>query len=385
MTGLSRLGCVICLGVLPAAAQDRDAQLIDRIRAKVAQTLAHQPNYTCRLKILRAVRDPGAKGFRMLDAIRLEVALIEGQEMFSWPGDGRFENRDLSEFINAGALSSGSFALHLQNVFLSGSATFDYRGEETQNGRATHRFDYRVPREASEYALRFGDDAQIVSLSGAFWAESSTHDLVRLEVNLGDIPRSFAINLASETIEYAEMHIGGGSFRLPAMAESYLVAGNGGALRNRTEFSECHQYAGESSISFGPASPEPDELRSPATEKIDLPAGVTLELAFGQSLKIAGMATGDQLVALVQKDVQRDGRLLVPKGATARGRVHQLLRIPGKENYYVVSVDFHTLEFDNKRARLAGRLEYVNFRAGQSLRISGQPLFDDSTIPLWAR
>lgn len=59
----------------------------------MAQTLAVQPNYTCLETVERWVTPKNAKR-TLQDRVRLEVALVDGKEMFSWPGAEKFEATD---------------------------------------------------------------------------------------------------------------------------------------------------------------------------------------------------------------------------------------------------------------------------------------------------
>ncbi len=74
-------------GALGLAAQTLAPEqlLLDRIRAHMIDTLARQPNYTCVETVERSRRDGATRKFRLEDTLRIEVALVNGKEMFAWP------------------------------------------------------------------------------------------------------------------------------------------------------------------------------------------------------------------------------------------------------------------------------------------------------------
>src|SRR5207237_772673 len=83
------------------------------IKARAAENLQRLPNYTCTETIERTRRLHGSRKFQPLDILRLEVALVEGKELFSWPGAGKFEERGIGEIVGHGAASGKvAFALH---------------------------------------------------------------------------------------------------------------------------------------------------------------------------------------------------------------------------------------------------------------------------------
>ena len=82
-----RLLGVLCGSPLLLSAQlAPDVALLARIRTHMLETLERQPNYTCVETVERSRRAAAARRFQLQDTLRLEVALVEGHEMFGWPG-----------------------------------------------------------------------------------------------------------------------------------------------------------------------------------------------------------------------------------------------------------------------------------------------------------
>jgi hypothetical protein len=104
----------------------------------------------------------------MVDMLRLEVALVNGRELYKWPGSGSFKEVDLRDMIPTGAVGTGQFAGYAQSVFLAGVASYTYMGEESRNGRLQSRWDYVVPQNLSGFNLKVGAREAIVGFHGSF-------------------------------------------------------------------------------------------------------------------------------------------------------------------------------------------------------------------------
>src|SRR5579885_3335731 len=109
-------------GVLLLPAQDNsplapEILQLAKIKLRMISNLTRQPNYTCVETVERSRRDAPSRKARLVDTIRLEVALVDGKEMFAWPGTKKFEDVDLRDLVTTGAIGNGDFALHARAVF----------------------------------------------------------------------------------------------------------------------------------------------------------------------------------------------------------------------------------------------------------------------------
>jgi hypothetical protein len=340
-----------------------DVLLLARIKTKAAENLRSLPNYTCTETIERFKRGPNAKKDELVDRVRLEVALVDGKELFSWAGAGKFEEKGIAEIVGGGsAIGNGAFALHAKHVFLSPLPTFTYVGETALNGRPAIRYDYRVSQMVSTNRIRAGSNSSIVGYHGSFWVEKDTLDLIRLEVH-SDIPPSLDLSASSDVMEYHRECIGGAGFLLPQWSELLMIDREGNQSRNLTRLSECRQYAGESVLRFG--DPIPDAASPSARAKlIQLPAGLKVELRLETPIHSASSATGDPVKAVVSRNVTRNGKTLIPKGAVLTGRITLLRK---RADRYVVGLDFAAIEFDNGRGQFRASLKDPGHGSQRSL------------------
>jgi len=331
-----------------ASAPDASSILLERVRAHMAETLSRQPNYTCLETIDRSNRGSKEKEFRLEDTVRLEVALVDGKEMFAWPGSKQFEDTDMRDFIPTGMFGNGDFGLYANAVFKGRSTEFQYQGQVKMGDRVTDRFDFRVPAP-SGIKIRQQELTATVSYHGAFYAEAGTLDALRLEVEADALPPKLELRLVSDTMEYKRTRIGSGDFLLPSLSEIKMVSSRGDASLNVVRFSACHEFAGESTLKFG----DDDDVASTATpamkQELLLPknAGITLKLV--GEIDTNKVAVGDPVKATVASDVKEKGKVVLAKGVAVSGHI---IRVERYQDFTVLGLMFEEAESETAHVRL---------------------------------
>lgn len=349
-------------GVALAFAQDLPPEtlLLARIKVHMAEQLRRQPNYTCVELIERSRRPAGSRRYQFLDTLRLEVALVDGKELFAWPGARKFEEKRLEDIVTGGgAIGNGNFALHARAVFQSNAPTFRYAGETFTAGRRVARYTFRVPRLTSGYSIRMGEARETVGYEGSFAADADSLDLIHLEIVATEIPPTLPLDHSRDRMAYSRLPIGGAEFLLPTESELVMVDLAGNESRNRTLFSNCRQYSGESVLSFDDPPDAPSPQPAPKTE-LDLPADLSLELALLEPLDLDRAAIGDPVRARLARPLKHGKQVLFPKDAVATGRLRFLER---HANFLLAGFTFESLESDSARASLRLALDLDAFLA----------------------
>jgi hypothetical protein len=360
--------------------------LLARIKVHMMETLTRQPNYTCLETIERWQRSGLARTYTFLDRLRLEVALVDGKEMFAWPGSQRFEDHDIREWVPSGTFGTGEFAAHSRVVFGSNAATFEPRGEQdfSKSDRETRRavrFDFTVPQLVSGYRIRTGVAEAVVGYRGSFYVDPQSLDLMRLEVFADDLPASLKLKSVSDRMNYARIPIGEGDFLLPESSEVVLVDLAGHQERNELHFTACRKFTGQSKLSFDDAEPAP--LAAPAQKsELELPRNLEIALSLTDDINLEAAAIGDPVKARLRDDLKLRGRLLLAKGATASGRISRLERHP---NFTVLGLIFTDLDSSAGHARL--ELQFDRAVSGtvtqsRSWWVSFSPMEHEGLIPL---
>ncbi|MBV9399574.1 MAG: hypothetical protein JO062_16445 [Bryobacterales bacterium] len=366
-------------------AQPEADSVLAQIKNHMVETLARQPNYTCLETVERSRRDGSTRKFRLQDTLRIEVALVDGKEMFAWPGSKQFEDRDFRELIPTGTFGTGDFALHARSVFGGNSPVYQPQGEQKLDGRPAVQYDFRVARQRSGYQIRTRDAEAVIGYHGSFYVDPQSFDLMRLEVVGDDLPSQLKLKAIWDRMDYAHLRIGDGDFLLPDSSEIVVIDLNGEESRNRVRFSACHQYAGRSTLSFEDPDPAAGTPAPVSKAELELPANLDLMLSLVDEIDTDKAAIGDPVRAQLTGDLKWKGHLLAPKGATASGRISRVERHP---NFTLLGVIFSELESATFHARLDLSFDRVagvdTLKPGRDWLMNTPPLDHEGLVPLKA-
>ena len=360
----------ICTALLVACAvlgaQEAPPEgLLTRIRAKARENLTRLPDYTCLQTVERSRRSRPGEEFRPFDTLKLEVGLAGDREVFAWRGSKQFSDKELADMVGSGTIGNGNFGLHVKNVFLSTAPEFTYEGVKTRNGKQVYHYTFEVPQELSTYEIRVPPRKARVPFHGAFWVDAETLDLMRLEVDAEDIPDALGLARASDAMDYARMQIGNSSFLLPRASELLMAGLSGDESRNRTEFTGCRQYVGESSLRF-----ETEEAKPPRTPAVPDPGRRALaprtafELALETEIDPETAAAGDPLKATLSSPIKDGEQIVVPAGTPVTGRLVRIEKQALPFPHYIVAVEFHTLQGPAGPVEFTASMEKVHPTAG---------------------
>jgi hypothetical protein len=359
--------------------------LLERVRAHMLETLARQPNYTCLETVERSNRTGKEKQYRLLDTVRLEVALVDGREMFAWPGSKQFEDTDLRAFVPTGMFGNGDFGLYANAVFGGRSTEFEYKGEVKLGERLTTRFDFQVP-VAFGMRIRVPDLTATVGYHGSFYAEAGTQDALRLEVEADALPEKLDLREVSDTMEYQRARIGNGEFLLPSVSETVMVSLRGDASRNLVRFSSCREFAGESTLKFGAddeAAAGPSSTSPAAKQELKLPKNAEIALRLVGEIDTDTAAVGDPVRAELASAVKEKGRVVFAKGIEFSGRI---IRLEHYQTCTVLGLMFEEAESETAYAKLDLTMDRAmgadTLGPAQRCGVSSPPRPHEGLVPL---
>lgn len=369
-----------------APAREDPRELLLRIRARVMETVNRLPKYMCTQTIDR-VRNEPAPTFRPppcdallrfknagtlkvhpveSDRLRFDVGIAGTREIYSLAGENRFDDRGLLDMVQ-GAISTGSFSSLLRMIFEIDSsrllmqpaasfsfdrpwraqASFFYLGEKTSDGRALVEFGFRIPVEESHYTFRnSGNKPVITAYDGTFLADSATLDLARLTVQTSEIPIETGVCQATTALDYRRFHLNHADFLLPVETRLQVIGSRGTENHNRTVYSGCREFLGESTVKF---EPPPDDL-SPQSSKASsapllvVPAGFPFTLVLTQDIDTSTAAAGDPVTAKLAGAIREGSRVFVPEGAAVRGRIVRIERFYVPYSYWTIVIKLETVE-----------------------------------------
>jgi hypothetical protein len=351
------------LGGLAVWAADAAQDLLNKTRANVVDNLKRFPRYVCVQTVTRqeyqmppegsscasviAYRDRknAERNLRWHDKLRLDVAVGDKSDMYSWAGASKFDSEDISHIVARGTSGSGEFASFLTGVFGGDAEKFTYSGlKDLPIGRLAV-FDFAVPVESSHY--RYTVDAKgyaTIGYRGSFFVDPATADLRELDVDVNEFPQTSGVCRVQDKIEYAQTKIGDDTFLLPSHSSMEVLYGNSTESSNETTFSGCREYVGDSTIRFDvdENGNTPDEVKR--RELPPLPPKTRLRVRIDPPVDAATAAAGDPITGVVISTVKEKGVVLVNAGDKLKGRIVRLEQTVRPEPQWTFAIVFGTLE-----------------------------------------
>jgi hypothetical protein len=352
------------------AQQGDPMDLLRRVQARVANSLDRLPRYMCTETIDRSQYEPNVHGrgtecdegpARQLthlatsDRLRMDVAMAPTGEMYSWVGENRFDDRDLFDMVREGAISTGSFSGFLTAIFRTEDASFTYDGETTNGGRTVAEFGFSVPYEKSHHFYGRSPHRVITGYDGTFLVDPQTSDLVQLVVRTRQLPPETSSCYASNTLEYGRVSMGGSDFLLPSASSLRIVHRDGGVFENHTVFSNCHEFLGESTISFNPppGAPAAQARHGLLSRALSIPPGLRFRVALSQGIDTATAAAGDPIKAKLITPIENHPKVLVPIGTPVIARIVRIRRFYGGDAAVALDIQLESVDVAGVKVRLA--------------------------------
>jgi hypothetical protein len=300
---------------------------------------------SCASQISSAERNRAAAILRWHDRLRLDVAVGEKSEMFSWAGASKFESDDITNLVGRGASGSGEFGSFLASIFGGDADGFLYTGLQDMPLGRVASFTFTVPLAKSHYQYARSNRHFItVGYKGTFFADPDSAELRALELNATEFPGGDNVCRVQDKIEYAPTKIGANSFELPKTSSMDVIYKNGFESLNETTFAGCREYVGESSIRYDvdesgntPEASKRPELRA-------LPPKTHLRVHVDPPINSDKAAAGDAIIGIIDTAVKVKGETLVKEGDKLHGRIIRLEQTMGPTGHWVVAILFETIE-----------------------------------------
>jgi hypothetical protein len=326
-----------------------------RLRIAATSLFEKLPNITCTLSIERSTRPNASRKFQLVDNLRLEVGLIDGKELYAWPGSKNFEDRSIADMVGRdGAIGNGDFAIHAKSIILSGRTKLWLDGEVEYESRRADRWRFHYPIATSQYIVRIQPLEGAVGYSGTLLSDSLSRDLLRIEMDIDEIPPYLPLKAGRKVITYQRVRIGENPVLLPQISEMTLIHASGSESFNRTIFSNCRQFTGESTLIFEDV-PGDAPARAP-TVAWTLPEGLAFEIRSLDNIDLSKAATGDQLRFTVSKNAVSAKQVALPAGASVNGRIAAVECSDSPVLHCFAHIRLESFSFDNKEGSIRAEL-----------------------------
>lgn len=356
-----RLGLMLAFCMHIASAAMSPQQIFNEVRARVSLQLKKTANYTCVETLDRNIylnyydqrtkktcdNTPNWEVPKLFshDRLRLDVAVSEGSEIYSWHGVKTFSSKGVTDVVHSGPISSGSFVGYLENIFFRAGVKIHYLVMRDPDGR--YHFTYDVPLSASAHYVLTGSKGELTAFHGEFSADPHAFELTSLTVVIDRPPRQSQLCSASIGVRYQTVDISGTPARVPKGFTIEIKDRNHTYTSSQSTYQACRAFVGESTINFDLAQNQAnvDNLR---TAPKPMPAGVSLPIALQTPVGDLRSFTGDPVEGIVMRPVSfSKGREIIPAGAHVDGVITRLDNRFEPSLHHFLGIRFDRLTFGN--------------------------------------
>ena len=362
---------------LALAAEPDPAVVLLRASIKARVRADAMANYTCVQTVTRDYYQPRTTGrgrscqaamenlqhpvadqelrLVLTDRLRLDVTLTSHGEIYSWAGASKFEDAGVDAVVHQGPISTGSFGALLTVVLSQDLKTFQYRGTTSREGRDLMEYTFQTPQDVSHYKVRGGDSWVYTAYSGTVTIDPANNEAVSLTVRTARLPEVTGSCQTESDMEFVMMKIGSSELPLPKAGRQLFIDLDGHEVENTTTFAACHEYRGESTITFF-AEPEAEggkQTKGVPAQVTKIPVGLHFTFELTTPISSETAAGGDAFSGRLVSALRDKGKVVAPAHALVEGR---LLRVEERRVAPVAAnlvLRFRTVEVGGVKVPLA--------------------------------
>ena len=251
----------------PPPTSEEQAKLLDEVRDYAVNYTKRLPDFICLEQTRRYVDTTGRDAWRLADILTAKLSYYNQREDYKLISQNDKVVTEASYASVGGALSMGDFGTGMRDIFAPSShASFSWDRWTTLRKRRTHVFSFRVPLEFTSYTIEYQgeskEDIQRIKVGyhGSVYVDKEYNTIVRITQEADNIPPTFPVREAKETLDYDFIKIGDSEFFLPLVATVRMHTGREWT-KNEKEFRLYRKFSADSLIKFNDKDmpPLPDD------------------------------------------------------------------------------------------------------------------------------
>ena len=376
---MNRFGLVITTAALVLAGSAQQtldpAAVLQRTGERLLDDLDRMPHYTCVQTIVRTYYATAPESHRPScsslikahearkhqppvlgwDRLRLDVALVEGQSVYSWVGAPRFSDDTVDKLAGEGPLGSGDFGIFLSEVLRR--STLAFQGEQVLEDRKVLEYSYDIPLAKSGYLVKTSDGWKRTAYSGTLWLDPNTMDIARLTVRTAELPPSSYACQATSDVTYERTSIHERMILVPRETQLYTIHASGRESLSQTSFANCREYSSKSRMVFnnesGAALSPASTKSTPEDSLAALPAGLRFGARITTPIHFDTAAAGDPIEAVLRSPLRdKNKALIAPAGARLHGRLRNVKWWSEPSDHFQLTVQLESVEIGGRNVPL---------------------------------
>ncbi len=208
------------------------------------------PNFRCMRETHRFTAPAKApEQLKATDTFKDELTYEDGKESYrTLEINGTKPNASRGE--TKGVYSRGEFGSMLHGIFERDfAATYKWAGRAIAMGVLCQVFDIDVPKGRSNFTLTHKTRSETAGYTGRVFVDEETGLVRRVTIQGVGLPKDFALQSPSFSLEYGMVRIGAADYLLPLRSVLQLRQGKA-LVRNETVFSGYRKFEASSGIKF---------------------------------------------------------------------------------------------------------------------------------------
>ena len=211
---------------------------------------AHLPNFRCNRETHRLISPvKNAERFSQTDSFIEEMTWEKPKETYRTLEMNGIKSSMQRDGLK-GVHSRGEFGSMLKSIFApEAAAQYKWAGRGMTGGVLCDVFDVDVPAEHSNFVLTFDLRQEIAGFHGRVFLDEDSGLVRRILLQGGGLPKDFALQSPTFSLEYGMVRIGGEDHLLPLRSVLQVRQGKR-VVRNETQFRDYRKFDASSDIKF---------------------------------------------------------------------------------------------------------------------------------------
>jgi hypothetical protein len=198
-----------------------------------------------------------AEDWKLKDTLTIQLSYAGQKEQYKLLLVNGRQTKQSYESVG-GTTYYGDFGSVLGILFQASSEakfTWDHWG--LIDGQSVMVFSFSVAPAHSEWHIGYESQEIVTGFKGFVFIEPTHHQVLKLKVSAGDIPKKFPIQKSGVELDYRLQTVGDHDFLLPLKATDWSDT-KSVSTRNEAEFRNYRKFSAESKIDFDTPAPLPE-------------------------------------------------------------------------------------------------------------------------------